>query len=105
LEANGSRLEDLSADERAQVMTALNAMSAHPQKVSIPRPSEITSNSNSNDNGVAKKKTEPAKKTAKNQKEIVVEISSLAGKGYPAPVNFDTGTGKPPATVAVKSNR
>jgi hypothetical protein len=104
LEANGSRLEDLSADEQAQVMTALNVMSAHPQKVSIPRPSEVTANSNSNHNGVTKKKPEPGKKIAKNQKEIVVEISSLAGKGYPAPVNLDTGTGKPPATVAVKTS-
>ena len=102
LEANGSRLEDLSADERAQVMTALNAMSAHPKRVSIPPPNKITANGNSNDNGVATKKTEPVKKIAKNQKEIVVEISSLAGKGYPAPVNLDTGTGKPPATVAVR---
>ncbi len=104
LEANGSRLEDLSADERTQVMTALNAMSAHPQKVPIPRPSEINANTNSNDNAPARKKNEPAKKIAKNQKEIVVEISSLAGKGYPAPVNLDTGTGKPPAAVAVRRN-
>ena len=104
LDANGSRLEDLSADERAQVMTALNAMSAHPQKVSTPPSNEITANSNSNDNGVAKKKTEPAKKIAKKQKEIIVEIVSLAGKGYPAPVNLDTGTAKPPAAVAVKSS-
>ena len=31
---------------------------------------------------------------AKNQKEIVIEIGALKGKGYPAPVAFDTGSGK-----------
>jgi len=28
----------------------------------------------------------------KNQKEIVIEIAELKGKGYPAPVDLDTGT-------------
>ena len=32
LEANGIKLEDLSEEERAQVLDALNAMSRHPQK-------------------------------------------------------------------------
>jgi len=35
---------------------------------------------------------------SKNQKEIVVEIGALQGKGYPAPVAFDTGSGKTKAT-------
>src|SRR5688500_20268814 len=30
-------------------------------------------------------------KTIKGQKEVVVEIAALRGKGYPAPVNLDTG--------------
>jgi len=30
-------------------------------------------------------------KTIKGQKEVVIEISALRGKGYPAPVNLDTG--------------
>ena len=29
----------------------------------------------------------------KGQKEIVIEIAALRGKGYPAPVAFDTGGG------------
>jgi hypothetical protein len=33
--------------------------------------------------------------TIKGKKEIVIEIAALAGKGYPAPVNLDTGGAKP----------
>jgi hypothetical protein len=58
LEANGARLEDLSEQQRAEIMTAL--------------------------------------KDAK--KETVIELSSLAQKGYPAPVNLDNGSGKKPTT-------
>ena len=36
---------------------------------------------------------------AKSQKEIVIEIGALKGKGYPAPVAFDTGSGKTKAMM------
>ena len=29
-----------------------------------------------------------------SQKEIVIEIAALKGKGYPPPANLDTGSGK-----------
>jgi len=107
LEANGSSLEKLSAQERAEVMTALSAMSAHPLKISAPISNDNSNNSNSDEGPTAKKKrkNDAAKKTAKNQKEVIIEISSLAGRGYPAPVDLDTGTGKPAPAVAVKSSR
>jgi hypothetical protein len=42
-------------------------------------------------------KKSPATKTmpraVKNQKEIVIEIAELKGKGYPAPVDLDSGMG------------
>jgi hypothetical protein len=42
-----------------------------------------------------RQKKSPATKTmpraAKNQKEIVIEIAELKGKGYPTPVDLDTG--------------
>ena len=44
-----------------------------------------------------------AKPIAKNQKEVVIEIAALKGKGYPVAVNFDTGAGKPPALLAKSS--
>ena len=50
---------------------------------------------------VANKKATPVKKPiGKNQKEVVIELAELRGKGYPAALNLDTGSGKP-ATVAI----
>ena len=34
-------------------------------------------------------------KPAKGEKGVVIDLTALAGKGYPAPVNLDNGTGKP----------
>jgi L,D-transpeptidase ErfK/SrfK len=84
LEANGARFEDLSEQQRTEVLSALNAMSLNPQASPSPSPSP--------DKKSAKKK--PPKK----QNEIVIDLSALAQKGYPAPVNLDTGGGKNVAT-------
>lgn len=40
----------------------------------------------------------------KNKSEAVIELPSVAQKSYPAPVDLDTGTGKPARTVAKKSD-
>jgi lipoprotein-anchoring transpeptidase ErfK/SrfK len=107
LEANGSSLENLSAEERGEVMNALNAMSAHPKKISAPISNDNSANSSDDGQTTKKKKKIGAdKKTPKNQKEVVIEIASLAGRGYPAPVDLDNGSGKPvPAVAAVKPSR
>ena len=109
LEANGTKLEDLDEGERAQVLEALNAMSRHPSKGTLPastatKPTADSSASTSPEaTKVANKKpaTTPGRKPiGKNQKEVVIELTALNGKGYPAAVNLDTGSGKP-ATVAI----
>jgi len=88
LEANGTRLEDLSEQQRGEVLSAINQMSAHPKQITSPSPSPSVDET-------GRKKKPTSKKTPKNQKEIVIDLQlSLAGKGYPAPVNFDEGTGK-----------
>jgi lipoprotein-anchoring transpeptidase ErfK/SrfK len=95
LQANGVSLEDLSEDERNQVLEALNAMSLHPKKTTTATPSASPAK---NEKAATAKKAKPIK----NQKEIVIEIAKLSGKGYPAAVELDTGSGKPakPATAA-----
>ena len=105
LEANGTRLEALSPDEQTQVTNALNAMSAHPKKLSPALANNNTNNTNSNANVATQKRTKTSteKKPGRTQKEVIIEISSLTGKGYPAPVNLDTGSGKPAAPVAAKT--
>ena len=86
LEANGVRLEDLSEPQRTEILNALNAMSTNPTAAASPSPEASP-----------QKKTAKTKKPAKPQNEVVIDLSSVAKKGYPAPVNLDNGTGKPVA--------
>ena len=96
LQTQGVRFEDLSADQKDQMLYALNAMSAKPKP--MPSPSTTANaNDNSNANKTASKKT---KKVEKPKKEFVMELAQLSGRGYPAPVNLDTGSGKSAPTVA-----
>jgi hypothetical protein len=84
LEAHGAKFEDLSEQQRTEVLNALNTMSANPQAAASPSPSASP-----------EKKTAARKKPAKAQNEIVIDLSTLgalADKGYPAPVNLDKGT-------------
>jgi lipoprotein-anchoring transpeptidase ErfK/SrfK len=105
LEAHGARFEDLTDEQRSQALNALNAMSAHPSRVVAPTTNSNTSNSNANESQAGKKKGKTAaeQKAAKNQKEVVIELSSLAQKGYPAPVNLDNGTGKPVSSMTARA--
>jgi len=81
LEVYGVKLEDLSAEERAQVSDALQAMAhdAHgnPSHGASPTPTPKP-----------KPKSGAVTYTVKGQKEMVIEIAALKGKGYPAPVNL-----------------
>jgi lipoprotein-anchoring transpeptidase ErfK/SrfK len=86
LAANGVAFEDLTEEERTQVLEELNAMTAHPKK-QVPAKSANTNASPSNAK-VVEKKSQSATKTRKSSKERVVEIGALIGKGYPAPVNL-----------------
>ena len=108
LKANGVKLEDLTADEQAQVMDALAQMSGKSGS-SVVRPTPVakqTPSPGSSPGAPGNAKTSAPKKTpraGKNQKEIVIEIAALKGRGYPAPVNLDTGAGKPsPALASAK---
>jgi len=114
LDRNGAKLEDLSEEERAQILEALNAMSRHPKK---PLPAN-TASKTVGENPIATASTSPSatkvadKKTTvtpgrkpigKNQKEVVIELTAIKGKGYPAAVNLDTGSGKPATTAVAKA--
>ena len=106
LEANGVRLDDLTEGERTQVFYALAQMSGksgagavRPMAVSKESPSPVASPGSSS---VVERKSSSGKKptsVGKNQKEVVIEIAALKGKGYPSPVAFDTGSGKTRATL------
>jgi lipoprotein-anchoring transpeptidase ErfK/SrfK len=93
--ANGANFDDLNLEEKAQALDALNAMSTHPKKQPTPKPT-IKTPANSADAIAAaneRKAEAERQKKLRSQKEIVIEIATLAGKGYPAPVNLDSGAG------------
>jgi ribosomal protein L12E/L44/L45/RPP1/RPP2 len=83
LETHGSKLEDLSVEQRQQALDALNTMSSKPKATASASPSASPD-----------KKTARAAKTKKPSNEIVIDLgATLAQKGYPAPVNLDEGKG------------
>jgi len=94
LDAHGVRFEDLPEQQRTEILNALNAMSANPTVSASPTPEASPA-----------KKTAKAKKPAKPQKEIVIDLGTVAQKGYPAPVNLDNGSGKPVPQKGTKESR
>jgi len=99
LDAHGVKFDELSEQQRTEILNALNAMSANPQKAASASPSPNASPEASPEASPSPgKKTAAKKKPAKNQNEIVIDLSGLAQKGYPAPVNFDTGSGSQKST-------
>jgi lipoprotein-anchoring transpeptidase ErfK/SrfK len=84
LAAHGVRLEDLSEPERAQALEALNAMARDPQ--GNPVETTPTPTPTPKKDGQVRET-----RTVKGQKEVVIEIAALRGKGYPAAANLDTG--------------
>ncbi|MFY9607996.1 MAG: L,D-transpeptidase [Blastocatellia bacterium] len=98
LEAYGVTLEQLSKKELALVMNGLKQMSRDASgKLNVA--DKATTNSNASPGPSSKKASETkdnprgnVTRTIKGQKEVVVEIAALQGKGYPAPVDLDTGS-------------
>ncbi|HEV3468393.1 MAG TPA: L,D-transpeptidase family protein [Pyrinomonadaceae bacterium] len=98
LAAHGVRLEDLSEPERAQVMEALQAMARGPQGNPVDPQATPTPTPTPDKKGKVRET-----RTVKGEKEAVIEIAALRGKGYPAPVNLDTGGApQPKASPAPK---
>ncbi len=106
LSANGVSFDSLSETERAQVLDALRQMArdakgnpADGAPDASPSPTAEAGNKNANNknanNKNANNKTDAESgkvtRTVKGQKEIVIQIAALRGKGYPAPVALDTG--------------
>jgi len=96
LDVYGVSLDQLNAQERQQVLAALKAMATD----ATGKPAEGDGTANDNTTSSKSKKNDKTSarvtRTIKGAKEIVVELPELKGKGYPAPVNLDTGNGAPP---------
>jgi len=99
LEANGVRFDDLTEEERTEILNALVQMSGSgtTQSTSSPKGTPVSNKGPDASPTVPEKKSSATRaipQAAKNQKEIVIEIAELKGKGYPAPVDLDTGMGR-----------
>ena len=99
LDANGIQFDELTEDVRAQILDALGQMSGSSHAEAAPSPKGTptsTKGPNASPNVSQKKSlaTKPMPRAAKNQKDIVIEIAELKGKGYPTPVDLDTGANK-----------
>jgi lipoprotein-anchoring transpeptidase ErfK/SrfK len=94
----GVTIEELSQDERTQAMAALDVMSRpHDNKAGSAKLTEAEKAEQRKVNIARQELT----RQIKGRKEIVIEIAALAGKGYPAPVDLETGQPpKPEATPA-----
>jgi lipoprotein-anchoring transpeptidase ErfK/SrfK len=93
-EANGVSFDGLSEDEKTPVLEALNVMSAHPKKQPKPTPKPTNQNSEDKRALAAERRAEADRqRKLRSQKEIVIDIASLSGKGYPPPKDLHTGAG------------
>jgi len=82
LDANGMKLEDLGEAERAEVLEAVNAMSRHPLKQNLASRQGAKSANSAVTSASPADKAKGKKLIGKNQKEIVIELAALKGKGY-----------------------
>jgi len=82
LQAYGVAPDQLTPEQRRQVITALGKMERDANGNPVTRTAEVAS--------TPKKGTTPhVTRIIKGQKEVVIDIPALKGKGYPDPVGFD----------------
>jgi len=91
--ANGASFDNLKADEKAQALDAVNAMSLHPKKQPTPKPTIVKPANSAEAIAAANERKAEAdrQKRLRNQKEIVIDVASLSAKGYPPPKDLNTG--------------
>ncbi len=100
LEANGVKIEDLTEEERSQVLQALEEMSRDAKgkpdqdAVTSARATPSPSASPVSSPKAVAQKSGRVTRNFKGKKEIVIEIAALKGKGYPAMAVGATGTPK-----------
>ena len=101
--ANGVNFDTLSEEEKTQALDAVNAMSLHPKKQTVPKPTVVANQNSADKRALAAERKAEAERQRKlrSQKEIVIDLAALSGKGYPAPRDLHTGAavGNTVATV------
>lgn len=95
----GVSLSELSQDERTRTITALEAMTG----TTIDSQPAAPAATKEEKAAEARRKTLRAQmlRQFKGKKDIAIEVAALSGKGYPAPVDLDTGAPQKPAPKVV----
>jgi lipoprotein-anchoring transpeptidase ErfK/SrfK len=94
----GVTMTDLSEEERKQVTAALSA-AAPKSAEQAAAPMTSAEKAQQRKANIARQQLTTQLKT---RKEIVVEIAALEGKGYPAPVDMETGSAPKPEKKSAK---
>ena len=94
-DASGVSFDKLTEEEKTLILDAVNAMSLHSKKQAAPKPAAPVNQTAEEKKAAAAERRAEAQRQAKlrNQKEIVIDVAALAGKGYPAPKDLHTGAG------------
>jgi len=103
-EANGVSFDKLNEEEKTQALDAVNAMSLHPKRQTEPKPGVAAYQNTADKKAAAAERRAEAQRQAKlrNQKESVIEIAELSGKGYPPPKDLHTGAGTVASNAGIK---
>ena len=93
-DVNGLNFDAVGAAEKERMIEALDVMSGRFKKPTNSPPSTLPSQTKEEKlaAAAARKAEADRLKALRAQKEIVIDVSSFSGKGYPAPVNLNTGT-------------
>ena len=94
-DANSISFDKLTEEEKTQALDALNTMSLHPKKQPTPAPTPVANQTHEEKAAAAaaRKAEAERQRELRNQKEIVIEVASLSGKGYPSPKDLHSGEG------------
>ena len=101
LQAYGVTVDQLSEGQRSQVTNALSQMA----RGASGKPVIKLAGADGSDKDEVKPKNNASGKvtrTIKGGKEVVIEIGALKGKGYPAPVDLDTGVASKKAVLRAR---
>jgi hypothetical protein len=99
LQAYDLAFEQLSRGEQARITRALNQMGRDAGGKPVTGPSEADGSKPKNS------MTRHVTRTITGQKEVVIEIVGLKGKGYPAPVDLNTGVASGRAAPRARRRR
>ncbi|HEU5239609.1 MAG TPA: L,D-transpeptidase [Pyrinomonadaceae bacterium] len=100
--AIGVSFDTLTEKEKAEALEAVNALSIRPKKQPASKPTIVANQGPEGKRLMATERKAEAEHQSKlrNQKEIVIDLASLSGKGYPLPKDLNTGVTTAPTIAA-----